>query len=130
MRDATRQADLPDARPRVGTRTDSHDHASYVSRLVADRLANGGPIEQLEATTVRAALLLTDIVGFSAYVDRVSAARASGLEELARDFATYFTGVVGIVDSHGGDVLAIAGDAFFSCWTARDDDELIDALLH
>jgi len=93
-------------------------------------MATGGPIEELEATTVRAALLLTDIVGFSAYVDRVSAARPTGLEELARDFDTYFTDLVGVVDAHGGDVLAIAGDAFFSYWPADDDDELVDAVLH
>src|SRR5688572_8395112 len=84
----------------VGARTGLGGRSSYVSRLIADRLASGGPIEQLEATTVRAALLLTDIVGFSAYVDRVSAARSTGLEELARDFDTYFTDVVGIVNTH------------------------------
>jgi class 3 adenylate cyclase/tetratricopeptide (TPR) repeat protein len=114
---------------RYRARTASYDLSSYVSRLVADRIATGGPIEELEATTVRAALLLTDIVGFSAYVDRVSAARPTGLEELARDFDTYFTDLVGVVHSHGGDVLAIAGDAFFSYWPADDDDELVDAIL-
>jgi len=113
-----------------GGTTASYNLSSYVSRLVADRMATGGPIEKLEASTVRAALLLTDIVGFSAYVDRVSAARPTGLEELARDFDTYFTDLVGIVDGHGGDVLAIAGDAFFSYWPAGDDDELVDAVLH
>jgi class 3 adenylate cyclase/tetratricopeptide (TPR) repeat protein len=110
--------------------TASYNLSSYVSRLVADRMATGGPIEELEATTVRAALLLTDIVGFSAYVDRVSAAGPTGLEELARDFDSYFTNVVGIVHSHGGDVLTTAGDAFFSYWPASDDDQLVDGVLH
>ena len=56
----------------------AHDMSSYVSRLIADRLATGGPIQALELRTVRAALLLTDIAGFTAHVERVSAARPTG----------------------------------------------------
>ena len=97
---------------------------SYVPRLLARRLATGGPIEQFEATTLRAALLLTDIAGFTAYVERVSSSRRTGIEDLARAFDGYFADLVGIVYGHGGDVLAIAGDAFFSYWPVDDDRQL------
>jgi class 3 adenylate cyclase/tetratricopeptide (TPR) repeat protein len=107
----------------------SHDMASYVSRLLAGRLAAGGPIAEFESRTLRAALLLTDIAGFTAYVERVSTSRAGGLEDLARAFDGYFSDLVGIVYGHGGDVLAIAGDAFFSYWPAADDRELADAVM-
>ena len=90
--------------------------SSYVSRLLADRLALSGPIRGFEATGVFAALLLTDISGFTAYVEQVSGSHPTGLEDLARDFDTYFADLVGLVYGHGGDVLAIAGDAFFSYW--------------
>src|SRR4051794_27339145 len=56
-----------DASPRGEARAAS-DHASaYVSRLVAERLAVSGPIEALEVTKVRAALLLTDVVDFTGH---------------------------------------------------------------
>ncbi|MEA2141595.1 MAG: hypothetical protein QOI64_25 [Solirubrobacteraceae bacterium] len=100
-----------------------------MSRLVAGRLATGGAIEDFEATTVRAAVLLTDIAGFTAAVERVSGSGSSGLEDLARDFNTYFADLVGLVYGHGGDVLAIAGDAFFSYWPATTDAGLADAVL-
>ena len=120
---------LREAQIDEGSRTSSHDLASYVPRLLARRLATGGPIEQFEATTLRAALLLTDIAGFTAYVERVSNSRRTGIEDLARAFDGYFADLVGIVYGHGGDVLAIAGDAFFSYWPVDDDRQLADAVM-
>ena len=111
------------------TATPSHDLSSYVSRRLANRLATSGPIEGYEATSVLAALLLTDITGFTAYVEQVSASRPTGLEDLARDFDTYFADLVGLVYGHGGDVLAIAGDAFFSYWPVDSERELPDAVM-
>ena len=111
------------------TATPSHDLSSYVSRRLANRLATSGPIEGYEATSVLAALLLTDITGFTAYVEQVSASRPTGLEDLARDFDTYFADLVGLVYGHGGDVLAIAGDAFFSYWPVDSEREVPDAVM-
>src|SRR5512132_2621470 len=120
---------LRDAQIDGGPRTSSHDLASYVPRLLAGRLASEGPIAQFESTTLRAALLLTDIAGFTAYVERVSNSRRTGIEDLARAFDGYFADLVGIVYGHGGDVLAIAGDAFFSYWPVEDDLELGNAVM-
>ena len=107
----------------------SHDLSSYVPRLLADRLATGGPIESFEVSSAHAALLLTDIAGFTAYVEQVSASRPTGLEDLARAFDRYFADLVALVYGHGGDVLAIAGDAFFAYWPAASADELPDAVM-
>jgi class 3 adenylate cyclase/tetratricopeptide (TPR) repeat protein len=107
----------------------TRDLASYVSRHLADRLASGGPIEGFECKEARGAVLLTDIVGFTAHVERVAGTRPAGIEELAEDFNAYFSDLVGLVYGHGGDVLTIAGDAFFSFWPAADEDELADAVL-
>jgi class 3 adenylate cyclase/tetratricopeptide (TPR) repeat protein len=103
--------------------------ASYVSRLLARRLAEGGPIADFESTTVRAALLLTDVAGFTAHVEQVSTSGPTGLDELSRAFDGYFADVVGIVSGYGGDILAIAGDAFFSYWPATDGAQLADGVM-
>jgi class 3 adenylate cyclase/tetratricopeptide (TPR) repeat protein len=108
---------------------DSHDLSSYVPRLLANRLVTAGPIEAFEVSTVTAALLLTDVAGFTAYVERISASRLTGLEDLARAFDTYFADLVGVVYGHGGDVLAIAGDSFFSYWPVDSADELPNAVM-
>jgi class 3 adenylate cyclase/tetratricopeptide (TPR) repeat protein len=120
---------LPEDPVRGRSAASSHDLSSYVSRLVADRLATGGPIQRYESTTVRAALLLTDIAGFTAFVDQVSASRPTGLEDLARAFDNYFADLVGFVYGHGGDVLTIAGDAFFSYWPVATAGGLPDAVI-
>jgi class 3 adenylate cyclase/tetratricopeptide (TPR) repeat protein len=107
----------------------SHDLSSYVPRLLAERLATGGPVEEFEVSSVHAALLLTDVAGFTAYVEQVSASRPTGLEDLARAFDTYFADLVGLVYGHGGDVLAIAGDSFFSYWPVAGAGDLPDAVM-
>lgn len=102
---------------------------SYVSRHLAERLASRGPIEEFECTEVSGALLLTDIEGFTAYVERVTESRPGGIEELAEAFNAYFSDLVGLVYAHGGDVLTIAGDAFFSYWPAANERELAAAVM-
>jgi class 3 adenylate cyclase len=96
----------------------TRDLAGYVSRHLVGRLASGGPIQDFECTEARGAVLLTDIVDFTAHVERVTGASPAGIEELAKAFDAYFSDLVGLVYGHGGDVLAIAGDAFFSFWPA------------
>jgi class 3 adenylate cyclase len=96
------------------TQTASRDLASYVSRLVADRLCARRRFARWEAQTLRGAVLLTDVADFTALVERLSGTGPEGIEELSRSFNAYFADLVGIVYGHGGDVLNIAGDSFFS----------------
>jgi class 3 adenylate cyclase/tetratricopeptide (TPR) repeat protein len=114
---------------RDGASVATRDLAAYVSRHLADRLASGGPIEGFECAEIRGAVMLTDVVGFTAHVERVTGSRPAGIEELAEAFNAYFSDLVGLVYGHGGDVLTIAGDAFFSYWPARDESELAGAVL-
>jgi class 3 adenylate cyclase/tetratricopeptide (TPR) repeat protein len=107
----------------------TRDLPSYVSRHLADRLVSRGPIEDFECTEISGAVLLTDIADFTAYVERVTESRPGGIDELAEAFNAYFSDLVGLVYGHGGDVLTIAGDAFFSYWPAGTDRELGTAVL-
>ncbi len=107
---------------------DSSDLSSYVPRLLAERLATDGQFGDFEWAEVEAAVLLTDIAGFTARVESVTSSPA-GLEELARSFNAYFSDLVGLVYGHGGDVLAIAGDAFFSCWPVSAEQDLETAVV-
>ena len=120
------------ARPSVirePPQTATRDLASYVSRLLANRLAAGGGFADWESTTVRGAVLLTDVADFTALVERQSGTGPEGIEELSRAFNSYFSDLVGIVYGHGGDVLTIAGDAFFSWWPAAEDGDLGEPVL-
>jgi class 3 adenylate cyclase/tetratricopeptide (TPR) repeat protein len=102
----------------------SHPLSAYLPRLVLRRLATGVPFAGPEATRTRAALLLSDIEGFSALVEHSVAGGRAALEELTWALNRYFVDVVDAVHAHGGDVLYIAGDAFYCCWTAKDDAAL------
>lgn len=111
--------------PRVATR----DLAGYVSRHLAERLATRGPIADFECRETRGAVVLTDVVDFTAHVERVTGSGPAGIEELAEAFDSYFSDLVGLVYGHGGDVLAIAGDAFFSFWPVHDESEMPGTVL-
>ncbi|MEB3333514.1 MAG: AAA family ATPase [Cyanobacteriota bacterium] len=102
---------------------------SYVPRLVEDRLAQGAPFHGPEASTSPAAVLLSDIQGFSSLVSAFSRAGRAGLEELTWALNHYFADLVSEVDNQGGDVLCIAGDAFLCYWPAPSKEELGEATL-
>ena len=109
--------------------TADRDCASYVSRLLAGRLSAGRDFTGWESATVRGALLLTDVADFTAMVEHSTGAGPDGIEELSHAFNAYFSDLVGIVYGHGGDVLNIAGDSFFSWWPAGPGGDLRDATL-
>lgn len=103
--------------------------SSYVPRLIEERLASGAPFHGPEAFTTPAAVLLSDIQGFSSLVAAFSRAGRAGLEDLTWALNLYFADLVAEVDSHGGDVLCIAGDAFLCYWPASSPEELEQAVL-
>src|SRR4029453_4357541 len=109
--------------------TDRHSFASYLPRMLLRRLATGEPLNQPEARRAPGAVLLSDIQGFTALVERFSAAGRQGLEELTWLLNQYVADVVGAVEAHGGDVLSIAGDAFLCHWPAPTLDTVPDAVL-
>ena len=101
--------------------------ASFVSSLLAERLASGAPLEQAETVRVQGALMLTDIEGWTARVQQLSGTGPEGLDELGRAMNSYAIDLAEIVYGYGGDVLAIAGDAFLCCWLARNQQGLAAA---
>ncbi|HEY1828337.1 MAG TPA: AAA family ATPase, partial [Acidimicrobiales bacterium] len=116
----------------------SQDHAtidsaarlsSYVPRLVSRRLATTTPLRAPEADTLQGAVLLTDIVGFTGHVERVSESGPGGLERFATALDAYFCALVEQVYAHGGDVVNIAGDAFLCLWTNGDEEAPFVAAL-
>jgi class 3 adenylate cyclase/tetratricopeptide (TPR) repeat protein len=98
--------------------------SSYVSSLLGARLSSRGSLVEAESSTVHAALLLTDIEGFTSRVEQLCSAGPEGLDELARCLNSYFVELAETVYGHGGDVLAVTGDAFLCCWLADNPSDL------
>ena len=102
---------------------------SYLPRFVTSRLASGVPIRTPEARLVPAAVLLSDIQGFSSLITTFSAAGPAGIEEITWILNQYFSDLIRVVYSCGGDVLCIAGDAFLCYWPAAPERDLGEATL-
>lgn len=79
---------------------------------------------EAESSTVHAALVLTDIEGWTSCVERLCSAGPEGLDELARYLNSYFVELTEIVYGHGGDLLTVTGDAFLCCWLADGPGDL------
>ena len=102
--------------------------SSYVPRLLSGRLARGS-ISRPEARLDSAAVLLSDIRGFTSLVAAFTGAGREGLEQLTWVLNRYFADLVEEVYAHGGDVLCIAGDAFLCYWPMESADDLGDTTL-
>jgi class 3 adenylate cyclase/tetratricopeptide (TPR) repeat protein len=68
-----------------------------------------------------AALLLTDIEGWTSRVEELSATGPGGLDELGTTLNAYFGQLAHTVYGYGGDILHVTGDAFLCCWRVSDD---------
>ena len=102
---------------------------SYVSSTLGSRLASGRPLADAESSQIHAALLLTDIEGWTSRVEELCGIGPEGLDELARTLNAYFVRLTEIVYGHGGDLLTATGDAFLCCWQADDEAGLTEATL-
>lgn len=83
-------------------------------------------IERFDADqpfTVRfpAAVMMTDISGFSALAVELTREGAHGVEALQQTLDTYFGALGAVVARCGGDIATFAGDAVFAVWPAGDD---------
>jgi class 3 adenylate cyclase len=75
----------------------------YVPRLLAGW--TGPPARELDGS-----LVSLDIAGFTALSERLQAGGRAGAEELVAVISAVFTGLIGISDRYGGDVLKFRGD--------------------
>ena len=68
-----------------------------------------------------AAVLFTDLVGFTALAEELSRQGPKGAEELSRIVDEHFGRLTEVVSADGGDVLFFAGDAAMVTWIAADE---------
>jgi class 3 adenylate cyclase/tetratricopeptide (TPR) repeat protein len=97
---------------------------SYVSSLLARRLARAEPVIEPELLAVHGALMLTDVEGWTSRVEQLSDTGPLWLDELGRAANAYFIELARIVYAHGGDVVRATGDAFLCAWVADGEGEL------
>jgi class 3 adenylate cyclase len=104
------------------------DLARFVPALLLRRLA-ASPARVTEATLVEtsAAVFFSDIKGFTALSEQLSARAAEGIEELSRILNGYFGQLIDVIHEHGGDVLKFAGDALLAWWPAGEGESLAAA---
>ena len=105
-------------------------HSAYVSRMLLARLAEDRPFSGPESAQLPCAVLFSDIQGFTQLVESFTAAGGDGIEALTWTLNAYFADLVDLVYGYGGDVLYVAGDAFFCVWPASSFSGLEDAVLH
>ncbi|MBI3326325.1 MAG: adenylate/guanylate cyclase domain-containing protein, partial [Nitrospinae bacterium] len=97
--------------------------SSYVPALIVRRLATDlSPISEPIAEHFPAAVLFTDITGFTALTERLAQRGPVGAEELSRVLNAYFGQLIDLVVAHGGDIVKFAGDALMTLWPATDTD--------
>ncbi len=103
--------------------------ASYLPNLVKQQLAlNPGLITSPINNHYRAAVLFTDISGYTALAEKLSQLRESGAEDLSRILNDHFGQLITLVAAHGGDVMKFAGDALLAIWPVEDQDEGLSTL--
>ncbi|NTU81380.1 MAG: AAA family ATPase, partial [Chloroflexales bacterium] len=93
------------------------DLASYVPALILRRLtADPGATMAASVERFPAAVLIADLSGFTALTEHLTQHSPAGAEELTRILDLYFGHLVGVVMSHGGDVVKFAGDGLLALW--------------
>lgn len=100
---------------------------NYVPRRLALRCCKGA--DAAAADEFDAAVLFADISGFTDLVDRLSRRGAAGIEELSTSLGGFFKTLLQIIESHGGDVLKMRGDALVVAWEWKSPDAAAGAVL-
>lgn len=91
--------------------------ASYVPALITRRVAaDAGATMAPAVERFPAAVLIADLSGFTALTEHLAQHSPAGAEELTRILDLYFGHLVGVVMSHGGDVVKFAGDGLLALW--------------
>jgi class 3 adenylate cyclase/tetratricopeptide (TPR) repeat protein len=105
--------------------------ASFVPNLIKQHLAlNPGPITAPANKHLQAAVLFTDISGYTALAEKLSQRRESGAEDLSRILNDHFGQLIALVAAHGGDVIKFAGDALLAIWPLESQGEGLATLTH
>jgi class 3 adenylate cyclase/tetratricopeptide (TPR) repeat protein len=103
--------------------------APYVPGLVLRRFARDPTRVGEELERLAAAVLFTDISGFTPLAERLAQRGPAGAEELSGLLNAYFAPVIERVADHGGDVAKLAGDALVATWAVPEGGSLAEAAL-
>ncbi len=96
--------------------------ASYVPKMLLQRIAVNSEILQTPLQEpLKAAVLFTDISGFTALTERLAQRGPDGAEELTKHLNAYFGQLIELISDRGGDIIQFAGDAMLAIWPATDD---------
>ncbi|MDB5351001.1 MAG: hypothetical protein JWN86_2248 [Planctomycetota bacterium] len=101
----------------------------YVPHLVLRRLEASPGGAGAELTRLEAAVLYTDISGFTALAERLARLGAGGAEELSGLLNSYYEPLIDEISDHGGDVAKLAGDAIVAIWATEAGETLAEAAL-
>ena len=97
--------------------------AGYVPDLVLRRCAlDVKPISEAARESFSAAVLFTDISGFTALAERLAAEGPAGAEKLSGVLNSYFDSLIRMICARGGDVVKLAGDALVAVWPAPGNE--------
>ena len=95
--------------------------ASYLPRYQRRLIAEGRrPGQDAFAECSHAAILMVDISGFTALTERLAKRGASGAEQLSGILNRHFGRIAEITESHGGDIVAFAGDSAIAMWPGEE----------
>lgn len=101
--------------------------ASYVPGLVREHLARDAGCASRLLGLEMAAVLLTDMVGFTGRVELATAGGRTALDRFDAEIDRYFSHLIDAAHAEGGDILTFAGDSMLCVWPARDRDALVVA---
>eukprot|EP00002_Diphylleia_rotans_P021223 TRINITY_DN4136_c0_g2_i3.p1 TRINITY_DN4136_c0_g2~~TRINITY_DN4136_c0_g2_i3.p1 ORF type:complete len:1613 (-),score=302.42 TRINITY_DN4136_c0_g2_i3:724-5562(-) len=90
--------------------------ASFVPRSVVQSIVDGNDRMEPHVDCVDAAILFTDISGFTKLSERLGEKGTQGIELLTKHLNSYFGSLIDVIDYYGGDVIKIAGDALLAVW--------------
>lgn len=92
----------------------------HLPRLFLQELQRGDEAQPF-IRRLDAAVMMTDISGFSALAMALTRDGAHGVEMLREVLDDYFGSLGAVVESHGGDIATFAGDAVIALWPAGAD---------
>jgi len=101
-----------------------HRFGGFSSRLLAEQLSTQTASPETRFDVFPGVVLFVDVVNSTSMTDRVAATGPDGAERLGETLNDYFSRVIDIVASHGGDVVSIDGDTIIGLWPSGEDPGL------
>jgi len=104
--------------------------ASYLPRYQRRLIAEGRrPGQDAFAECSHAVILMVDISGFTALTERLAKLGAAGAEQLSGILNRHLGRITEIAESHGGDIVAFAGDSAIAMWPGEESQLTANLIL-